>query len=1006
MKKFAKVLLSIMLAVVMGLSVFMFAACTEQPANTSEDKGGNSGEDNTPRYEFVSEDRSDYTAQKLMSNYANTTVYDFVEAYDNGGEGLGYLKGYLLGDVYNQAIDVITMMQEDAMNAQLLQAIKFQRGTDGNWYNASTASVHPVLNKLLNFALDLSEELTITEAELQLYKDTDLVYLIKYSLTNSTVYKNGKQVDVGNDTIKATIVKAIDGVLANVDYPVLRETLSAKLPDVVGILNGDFQAVLRVYGDVQLNPNAKEEAETLLESQITLNSLYSIYKMFDNGIPESMMEKSALDFLETFGVQLDQEKDAEVYAALSEVTVATVMAEYAKMQEVGYEQYFEEVMATYTEQLMTKKVVDLAKMFHAELTEEQIKEFGDMTVGELVSQLMEEFMPQPEEATDPAEQGDQPAQGEETADEQTLEELKSVILVDYTVTETDAEGQTSEVKKTVTAYDLVMAVKAAAEAFESGMATVTRPSEALYLLATAISELDPVMIDLMTYLDTLTAQTEKAEEGEVEEVVEPEQGEQPEGQTEDQPEVQPEKGLFETLAEQFAQFNNVEKYQAVKGMIGLAGSFVGYVERAALSEVITQFAKVEIPEVLVPIKGINDFIKEVLALPTWEVVTGAEKLGDEAAKTLENVTLNEYLSLLGNVLKGFENTPVADFVEKYGKMTVAQMEAYDKDELKADFEKVVAFGKTMLKQMINSYNFGNEKVQAFVAALTAMTDEQLSDDTLVKELTKNFTLGDVAQSLMKIGNDAYTNVKEVLDKYMSGNHGEGQDTDYMSVEGKTFDYNVLQLDNYDGEPDEETMGTLSEQYDSSTIAFENGEFTWEFASGKNIQGTFEQKVNIVTLEGAYVGDEQIKFSGTLTVSEFGEVLFYAGEVQTTEGMTSVYATYFEHYEAPKPVDVAGNTFVYQSDSYSHLSDEECDQLIATYSKTYLTFTKEGTVAFMGSEGTIWEGTYVQDGDVIQVTAFINEVKVEIEMNVFGDAVDYLVYQDGEKEFTASYYLAQ
>ena len=54
MKKFPKVLLSVMLAVVMGLSVFMFAACTEQPATTSGDKADNAVEDNTPRYEFVS----------------------------------------------------------------------------------------------------------------------------------------------------------------------------------------------------------------------------------------------------------------------------------------------------------------------------------------------------------------------------------------------------------------------------------------------------------------------------------------------------------------------------------------------------------------------------------------------------------------------------------------------------------------------------------------------------------------------------------------------------------------------------------------------------------------------------------------------------------------------------------------------------------------------------------------------------------------------------------------
>ena len=139
MKRFTKILVSLMLAVIMSMSVFMLAACTEEVGNNSGSdtptstsasagntnsgsggSGGNSGSgDNTGSnsggtnptpggddYEFQAEDRSAYTFGGAVGVYMTASLYDVMTASQTQSGLMSMLKGYRLGDVYNAALDM------------------------------------------------------------------------------------------------------------------------------------------------------------------------------------------------------------------------------------------------------------------------------------------------------------------------------------------------------------------------------------------------------------------------------------------------------------------------------------------------------------------------------------------------------------------------------------------------------------------------------------------------------------------------------------------------------------------------------------------------------------------------------------------------------------------------------------------------------------------------------------------------------------------------------------
>ena len=286
MKRFTRIFVSLMLAIIMSTSLFMISACTEElpdmsgsagtSASASVSGGGNSGgtqpgdnsgsgnsgsvngggdEQPQPGEAYQAEDRAAYTMQNMESVYMNASLYDVMTASQTDAGVASLLTGYRLGDLYNSAIDMMAAGAEDggSFSPDTLKAFKFTRGlNDGKWHNAYTADVHPLLNKILDYALDGSGELGFTEAELETYSNTSILYLVKWSLNNSEIMVNGVKTDVGNAKVKELVEQILDGLVAQLGG-MAGATLNAKLSDIDKMFGGDTQGVLNIYGALTMN---------------------------------------------------------------------------------------------------------------------------------------------------------------------------------------------------------------------------------------------------------------------------------------------------------------------------------------------------------------------------------------------------------------------------------------------------------------------------------------------------------------------------------------------------------------------------------------------------------------------------------------------------------------------------------------------------------------------------------------------------------------------------------
>jgi|GEM_PF-3889147 len=346
MKKFYKKLISLLLVAIMSVSACLLAACSETPEDNSADntsisagesnsgsqaasnsgeQGGDTSSDTPeviPEYRLDVEDRSDYTVENIGNVYLDASVYDVVKTIKTDGAigALSLLDGFKVGDLYNSLMTMVAAQGETGLSFDP-QFFLFKRGIDGNWYNFYDANIHPVLNKLLDYDLDGKGELGLTLAQLETYEDTTLLYLFKWSLTNSKVVIDGKEYDKGSDSVNRLIERMIDGIYKNAKDTVIGATLSATVANVAKMIQGEKDGFVNTYGSMTLE-------------QLTGRELPAPYaQMTVAKVIDLAFARSAEDVLAVIGEYKvgDLAIGAELPEGFDEMTIAELYGKYAAL---------------------------------------------------------------------------------------------------------------------------------------------------------------------------------------------------------------------------------------------------------------------------------------------------------------------------------------------------------------------------------------------------------------------------------------------------------------------------------------------------------------------------------------------------------------------------------------------------------------------------------------------------------------------------------------------------
>lgn len=329
MKRFSRIFVSLMLAIVMILSVGMLAACSEEQANnggndtptTSDNQGGggNSTEPEPEPYVYKEEDRSEYSVMNAANAYLDASIYDLITTGASEDGILSYLNGYRFGDVYDIAVSAMmsNMAEGSDLPTESITALQFTRGTDGNWYNFYKSPVHPILNKFLNFELNGKGDLGLTLAELETYTDTSLVYLVKWSMTNSTTG--------GNETINSFVEQMIDGMVAQLDGNAIAATLNANVSDLAMLFEGKSEGFLNIYGDMTLaGLVASENVIPMPYANWTVRQYYAFFSDDEETILDTFGEFTLADLTAFMGYEVPE--DSKFYEQYSSMTVAEYYA--------------------------------------------------------------------------------------------------------------------------------------------------------------------------------------------------------------------------------------------------------------------------------------------------------------------------------------------------------------------------------------------------------------------------------------------------------------------------------------------------------------------------------------------------------------------------------------------------------------------------------------------------------------------------------------------------------
>ena len=377
MKRFFKTFISLLLVAVMSLSVGMLAACTEEPqpqptesstpdTSNGSNPGQSSGGGETAEADTVltPENRADYSMMNAAAVIANTSVYDFLMAMPAQNSVFSLLEGYRAGDFYDYAIDMLAMMamsSEESFQMNF-EVFKFTRNEDGNWHNSYGADVHPVLNALLNYQLDGSEELALTENDVTNFGNASVKYLLVWSLTNSEIVVGGKKQNVGDSTTNLVINNLINNI--GQMHPVINATLNAKLKDVAAIFSGDMTAAMNIYGALTLG-------EMMPEEEMPEGRLGEVFA------PMTVAEAFALS------MATPEEQAAFVVENFGDLTLGNIFEDYI-LEEAYENEYLSTLMAITVEELFAiASSEEYAEAF-------MMAKFGDFTLEDIYGEQIPE----------------------------------------------------------------------------------------------------------------------------------------------------------------------------------------------------------------------------------------------------------------------------------------------------------------------------------------------------------------------------------------------------------------------------------------------------------------------------------------------------------------------------------------------------------------------------------------------------------------------------------------
>ncbi len=265
MVKVFKKLNMLLLIFVLSL-VMVFSACSKtggSSANQSQASDSTISSENSIPYDKI--DRSQYNLNSLKNQFSGYNFKQIKELYDND-ELLQLLAGYKLGDVVNSAFDTANEGMPSGSNLSLLYGFSYY--SDGNWYNNSTLKKsHKVMNKLLEYELDNSKPLVITEEELN-------------------AYGNSKIVDFAGYTASAV-------TLLNSYNPLFAYLINGTLSQWNSLINGnESEKIIALYnlvGDSKLNDLLKLFTNKIKNGdKITLKEIIS-YSILSNQIKDNAL---------------------------------------------------------------------------------------------------------------------------------------------------------------------------------------------------------------------------------------------------------------------------------------------------------------------------------------------------------------------------------------------------------------------------------------------------------------------------------------------------------------------------------------------------------------------------------------------------------------------------------------------------------------------------------------------------------------------------------------------
>ena len=292
-----KKIVSLIMAAVLSLAAIFVVGCNKQ-AEESDASVQSTASVNIPDPlpdQATAEDRGRFSYKSMTDKAYGMTMYDFCE--NLLGKRNDFTEDLLVGDIVNSVLEAIvaSAIGVEGIN---VNALGYTRYSDGYWKsNASGKDVHKILNALLNYRVDGSEPLAITESDLETYGDSSLIDILGY--------KNN-----------LLISKAIEG------NEIVVRIINADLKTLLALFNEDTscQAFTSLFGDLTLGYIASIAGKTVPEeyASTTISEVAASVANEINVAKEVGFNKYFADHADAIcGYLVEKYGDKEVIAGLT-----------------------------------------------------------------------------------------------------------------------------------------------------------------------------------------------------------------------------------------------------------------------------------------------------------------------------------------------------------------------------------------------------------------------------------------------------------------------------------------------------------------------------------------------------------------------------------------------------------------------------------------------------------------------------------------------------------------